>query len=67
MDEVLDSAEREGVEIEKNYPEKIGKVKGDYSLKTLFSPILKIRIENPTCGKIKIHKGEENGKILLKF
>lgn len=66
MSDISDFAEREGVEIEENYPEKIGKVKGDYSLKIPFSQILKTRIQTSECDRIKISAEEEDNKILLK-
>ncbi|MEF8835225.1 MAG: PAS domain S-box protein, partial [Candidatus Thermoplasmatota archaeon] len=57
--------EREGGQIEKNYPEKIPKVKGDYSLKTLLSQILVTRIQSSNCDNIRIDAKEREEDILL--
>lgn len=66
MDNISDLPEKDGVEIEENYPEEIGKVRGDYSLKILFLQILKDRIQTPECDRIKISAEEEDNRILLK-
>lgn len=60
-------AKRENVEIDKNYPERVVKVKGDYSLNTLFSQILKIRIQNTESDKIKIDIEEKEENVLLRI
>ncbi len=65
--DVSDLVDSEGVEIEGNYPEKISKVKGNYSLNTLFSEILKTRIRTTDCDKIRISVKETDGKILAKI
>ncbi len=59
--------EEEGVEIEKDYPEEVLKVKGDYSLNTLLSQILVTRTRLSQCQKIKIDIIEQDQEILLKF
>ncbi len=59
--------EKKGVEIEKNYPEKILKVKGNYSVNTLLSQLLTIRIQLSECDKIRIDVKEREKEILLRI
>ncbi|KXB00527.1 hypothetical protein AKJ40_01235 [candidate division MSBL1 archaeon SCGC-AAA259M10] len=66
IEDISDLVERQGVEIEEDYPEGIGRVKGDYSLSTLFSQILKTRIRTAQCDKIKISTERKDGKLLVK-
>ncbi|KXA93723.1 hypothetical protein AKJ66_01250 [candidate division MSBL1 archaeon SCGC-AAA259E22] len=66
MEDISNLAESGNIEIEKNYSESIGSVKGDYSLNTLFSQILKTRIQTSGCDKIEIEAEKKNGKILVK-
>ena len=66
-DDISSLVERKGVQIEKNYPEKIPKVKGDYSLKTLFSQILLTRIQRSNCDSIRIDVEEREEDILLRI
>lgn len=56
--------ERE-VEIREDYPEKISKVKGDYSLNTLFKQLLSAMIRLSGCNKIKINASETGEDISL--
>jgi len=65
IDDISILVEREGVQIEENYPEGIEKVKGDYSLKTLLNQLLVSRIQNSGCNKIKIDVKEREEDILL--
>jgi len=64
---VSDLTEEKGVEIEKDYPEKISKVKGDYSINTLLTQLLVTRIRLGKCDKIRIDAKEKENEILLKF
>lgn len=64
---VLNSADRKDIEIEKNYPKEIGTVSGDYSLQNLFFYLLRIRAQNPKCDRIRIDAEEKNEKILLRI
>ncbi len=66
VEEISDLAEREKVEIVENYPQNIGKVKGDYSLNALFTRILKTRIQTSKCDKIEIDAVEKENEILVK-
>ncbi len=60
--------EEEGVEIEKNYPKSLGKVKGDYSLKIIFSQILITRIQTFNTDKVRIEaKEQEDDNILVRI
>ncbi len=66
IDDISDFVDEEGVEIERKFPEKIGKVKGDHSLKIIFSQILLTRIQISECTKVKIEAiGEENVLIRI--
>lgn len=56
----------EGVEIEEDYPEDTPKVKGDYSLNTLFTQLLVTRIQLGGCDRIRIDASEREEDILLK-
>ena len=66
-EDISSLVERGGVQIEKNYPEKIPKIKGDYSLKTLFSQILRTRIKSSNCDNIRIDVEEKEEEILLRI
>lgn len=55
------------INIEKNFPTKIGKVKGDYSIKKLFSYILKARASNTGSNTIKIDVSENDDEVLVSF
>ncbi len=57
--------EDEGVELEEDYSDDVGNVKGDYSLKILFSELLKNRIRTSECDKIKISAEEGEEKVLV--
>lgn len=61
--------EKEGVEIEKKYPKSLGKVKGDHSLKLIFSQILITRIQTFNTDKVKIEakKQENDDNILIRI
>ncbi len=65
VDDISDLLESEGVQIEKNHPEKIPKVKVDYSLKTLLSQTLVTRIQSSNCDNIRIDAKEREDDILL--
>ena len=47
----------------KNYPEKISKAKGDYSIDTLFTQILVARTRLGKCNKIRINAKEKEDEI----
>ncbi|KXA93790.1 hypothetical protein AKJ36_03690, partial [candidate division MSBL1 archaeon SCGC-AAA259I07] len=64
-DNISGLVERKGIEIEENYPEKISKVKGDYSLNTLFTQLLVTRIQLGECNKIRINASEREEDIFL--
>ncbi len=65
--EIPDKVKGEEIEIIQDYPESLPPVEGNYSLKTLFSQILKTRIQSTSCDKIKITGKEKDGKIKLTF
>ncbi|KXA96018.1 hypothetical protein AKJ38_04085, partial [candidate division MSBL1 archaeon SCGC-AAA259I14] len=67
LDDISNFVERKGVEIEKPHPEKIGKVKGDYSLNMFLSQILLSRIQLSQCDTIRIDVRERKEDILLKI
>ncbi len=67
IDEVSEISKRESIVIERNYPDKIGRVKGDYTLKTLFSNILRMRAHVPNCDKIQIAAEETDEEVFFKF
>ncbi len=54
-----------GIKIEENYPEKISKVEGGYSLNILISQILLTRIRLSKCDDIRIDVKERKEDILL--
>ncbi len=58
---------REEVDIEKDFPDKLHKVLGDYSLNTLFTQILVTRIQLAGCKKIRISVREKEKEILLRI
>lgn len=65
LDDISDLAERESVEIKNGFSEDLCKVEGDYSLKILFSQILKTRIQTSGCDRIEIDiTNKENGALL---
>lgn len=65
IDDIFELIEGDGVEIENNVLDDIGRVKGDYSLNTLFSQILKTRIRTAKSGEIKINAEKDQNSILL--
>ncbi len=67
LDNISGLAEEKGIKIEENYPEEIGKVEGDYSLKTLFTQLLAVRIQTSECNKIRIEASEREKDLLLKI
>jgi len=67
IDDISDLVDREKVKIQKNFPEKIGKVEGDYSLNTLFSSLLRTRIQTSGCSKMKISALEGDREITVKI
>ncbi|MEF8874283.1 MAG: MEDS domain-containing protein [Candidatus Thermoplasmatota archaeon] len=67
LENISGLVEEERVEIEENYPEEIGKVEGDYSLKTLFTQLLALRIQTSKCDKIRIEASEREKDLLLKI
>ncbi|KXA95007.1 hypothetical protein AKJ36_01715 [candidate division MSBL1 archaeon SCGC-AAA259I07] len=67
MDDISDLVERKGIEIEEEYPDTMKKVKGYYSLNTLFTQLLVTRIQISKCNKIKIYAREREEDILLKI
>ncbi len=66
-DDIKDLIKKEGVEVEKDYPEKIGRVEGDYSLNLIFSQILLTRIQISNCNKIRIKAREKGQEVLVKI
>ncbi len=64
-DSISDLAEERGVRIEENYPDSIGKARGNHSLNDLFSQILKIRIQTSNCDEIKLSADKRGGKIFV--
>ncbi len=67
IEDISDLVEREGVEIEENYPEEISKVEGDYSLNTLFKQTLMTRIQVGECKRMRINASDREEDILLKI
>ncbi len=67
LDDISDLAERESIKINKDFSGELGKVRGDYSLKILFSQILKTRIQTSGCGRIELKAIVEDNEILLKI
>lgn len=67
VDEVSDLIEMEEVQIEKNYPEVIGRVRGSYSLQDMFLHLLKARIRTSEIDRIKIGVEEKEGRVLVKL
>ncbi len=59
-------SETEKVKIDSNFSDDVGPVKGDYSLTTLLSQILKTRIQTSECDMIKIDVRNVDGKMQLK-
>ena len=67
IDDISSFVEGKGVEIERDYPEKIGKVKGDYSLNIIFSQILLTRTQISECSNIRIEAREKEKNILVRI
>ncbi len=67
IETVSDLGKVEGVEIEENYSDSISKVKGDYSLYTLFTQLLATRIRIGEAKKIKISVNEKEKDILVRI
>ncbi|MFW5912813.1 MAG: PAS domain S-box protein [Candidatus Hadarchaeota archaeon] len=66
-DDISRVAEREGVKIEKTYPDTISKVEGDYSLSILFSQIVLTRIQTSECDTIKLDARERDEDVLVRI
>lgn len=66
LDDISDLVERKDVEIVKSYPESIGRVSGNYSLKTLITHLLMTRIRLGECNKIDIDARKRKEDILLR-
>lgn len=67
VDEIEKVIEKENITIVKKYDEEISKVRGDYSLTTLFSRLLKTRININWCKRIEIDAEEKEKKVVLKI
>lgn len=67
MENITDLIERKGVEIKEDYPESVGKIQGDYSMNTLFSQIIKTRIQTSDCDKIRINLEDRKEDLLLRI
>ncbi len=65
--QVLNLADRKKVRIKKGCPENVGKVKGYYPLKTLFSRIFETQIKFSDCEKIKISCKSKRKNLLIKI
>ncbi|MFW6040224.1 MAG: MEDS domain-containing protein [Thermoplasmatota archaeon] len=59
--------EKEGISISINSSDKVGKVRGNYSLKNMFSYLLKTRILDSACEKIKINFIDKSDKVIVKI
>lgn len=67
VEEVKTSPEADDIDIEVEYKEGLDRVRGDYSLKKLFSFIVEARMETPECDKIRISVEEGNGDIVVRL
>lgn len=62
-----DLADKKGVNLEIEYPENPGRVKCNYSLKTLFTHTLKTRIQTTDCDRIKIDGRDSKGSRIVRI
>lgn len=67
IEDVSELAKERDVKIEEDCPEDIGKAEGDHSMNTLFSQILKTRIQTSGCDVIRVSGEDRNGEMVLKF
>ncbi len=67
IENISDLIEEKGIEIEKDYPKNISKVRGDYSLNTLLTHLLITRIQLGKCNRIRIVAEKKEENILLRI
>ncbi len=67
LDGISDFVEREGVEIESHFPEKMDKVRGDYSLHIIFAQILLTRVQISRVSRFRIEAREKEKGVLVRI